>query len=188
MGPELNSCIYLRACIDEALRMSPAAGAVPWREVKAGGYTVDGHFIPEGYDVGTGIYSIHHNSEYFPEPFEYRPERWLARNENGELCEGKTPEIAQAREAWNPFSIGPRSCIGKGLAITELMLSVSTVLASFDLRVAQTEDGKLGGGSATHVEPLRRREGEYQLWDHITGGKAGPVLQFKSVVSGEKAN
>ncbi|KAI2776223.1 cytochrome P450 [Daldinia loculata] len=61
-GPALATCHYLRACIDEALRMSPpAAGDQP--------FIVDGHAIPQGTAMGVNIYSIHHNAEYFPDSF-----------------------------------------------------------------------------------------------------------------------
>jgi cytochrome P450 len=52
---KLNSCTYLRACIDETLRMSPAAGSSLWREVQKGGITLNGAYIPEGCDVGVGF-------------------------------------------------------------------------------------------------------------------------------------
>jgi cytochrome P450 len=123
---------------------------------------IDGHFIPSGYDVGTCIYSIHHNADYYPDPFMYRPERWL---------EAGSTELA--RSAFNPFSVGPRGCIGKGLANTELMLTMAFMLSKFDFRRA---DGALGGGSPG-AEYGRHRETEYQLYDHVTAAKDGPWIQ-----------
>ncbi|RYC57622.1 hypothetical protein CHU98_g8575, partial [Xylaria longipes] len=41
-GSQLNSCTYLRACIDEAMRMSPSVGGIAPREVLQGGITIDG--------------------------------------------------------------------------------------------------------------------------------------------------
>ncbi|KAH8878942.1 cytochrome P450 [Thozetella sp. PMI_491] len=178
MGPELNACIYLCACLDEALRMSPPVGSAPWREIKADGFTVDGHYIPPGLDVGVGIYAIHHNPDYFPEPYTFKPERWLV-DETGRHVERRKSEIDVARAAFNPFSLGPRSCIGKGLALAELMLALAIILHAYDIRVAAGESGKLGAGCPGHVEPMRRREKEFQLWDHVTGRKVGPVLQFR---------
>ena len=60
---------------------------------------VDGHNLPGGSNVGTGIYSIQHNEQYFPRPFEFIPERWL---------EEESSYKANANEALVPFSIGPR--------------------------------------------------------------------------------
>ena len=76
-GPALLSCTYLYACINEALRMSPATPGALWREVLEGGLFLDGHHIPAGYEVATSIYAIHHNEAYFPDSYAFRPERWI---------------------------------------------------------------------------------------------------------------
>lgn len=52
-GPTLESCVYLSACINESMRLSPPTPRAPWREVKLGGIDVDNEYILEGYDVGT---------------------------------------------------------------------------------------------------------------------------------------
>ncbi|KAL3427036.1 fatty acid synthase alpha subunit reductase [Phlyctema vagabunda] len=160
-GSQLNSCVYLRACIDEALRMSPPAGGVLWREVQSGGASIDGHFMPEGVDVGTGIYSIHHNPEYYPNPLSYRPERWLKVN----------PRDAGI-QPYCPFSIGPRSCIGKSLALMEVMLTIAVILLQFDV-----QDAEEGHNSFTDIHEV---SAEFRLRDHITGAKDGPSLRFRA--------
>ena len=76
-GAKLNSCKFFRACIDETLRITPSSGSAPLREVLNGGAQLDGKFIPEGVDVGVGIYAVQHNPDYFPEPFAFIPERWI---------------------------------------------------------------------------------------------------------------
>jgi len=107
--------------MDETLRLSPPVGQALFREVVSGGLTIDGHFIPDGVDVGTGIYSIHHNPKYFAAPFQFRPERWIKGNGMDEA------EILRARAAWNAFSMGPRGCVGKALAINQLMLTMASL-------------------------------------------------------------
>ncbi|KAI9745830.1 MAG: hypothetical protein M1818_000511 [Claussenomyces sp. TS43310] len=171
VGPALNSCHYLRACIDESMRMSPPTGSSLWREVCAGGVTIDGYHIPGGYDVGTGIYAIHHNPEYYPEPFLYRPERWL----DDPSASGKSEAVSTAQSAFTPFSIGPRGCIGKGLAMTELMLAMAYALSRFEFKGV---DKDIGAGSPG-ADDGRRRENEYQLFDHVTAAKKGPLVQFR---------
>ena len=52
-GSSLESCLYLSACIEESMRLSPPTPGTLWREVERGGAEVDGRYIPEGYDVGT---------------------------------------------------------------------------------------------------------------------------------------
>jgi cytochrome P450 len=159
MGPKLNSCTYLRACIDESMRLAPPVGAALWRRVLTNDTIVDGHVMPEGCDVGTSIYSIHHNPDYYPEPFEFRPERWLGEDKS------KT-EVAVS--AFNPFSVGARGCIGKGLALVELMLIQALLLVSYDIRLSGGNNGSDG-----------IRSPQFQTREHVTGAKNGPVLRFR---------
>ncbi|KAG9235155.1 cytochrome protein [Amylocarpus encephaloides] len=174
LGSALNSCIYLRACIDESMRMSPPAAVAPWREIVGAKVTIDGQSIPRGCEVGTGIYAIHHNAAYYPNPFGYRPERWCAESAPGV----KADSVVLAQSAFNPFSIGPRGCVGKGLAMTELMLTMAMMLSRFDLELVKGPERMAGCGNENE-EFGRHREKEYQLFDHITAAKNGPVIQFR---------
>jgi cytochrome P450 len=178
-GPKLGSCTYLRACIDEAMRLSPSVGGLLPREVLPGGTVVDGERIPAGTIVGTPHYAIHHHPDYYPEPFAYVPERWIAGSEVAVLGGGKVSEedVARAQSAFCPFSVGPRGCIGKGLAYIEMMTSLARVLFLYDLRravgVADPGEGKAG------AEWGRDRVGEYQLVDTFTSLKDGPMVEFR---------
>ncbi|EED20867.1 cytochrome P450, putative [Talaromyces stipitatus ATCC 10500] len=180
LGTTLSSCVYLRACIDESMRMSPPAGSALWREVGKGGGVFDEQHVPEGYDVGTGVYAIHHNPEYYPEPFKFRPERWiLAGSDQGGLGTATRESLTAVHNAYTPFSIGPRSCIGKGLAITELTLALATILYRFDLSLGGSNEEMRVGEGAPGLEPGRHRTNEYQLYDHITASKDGPMIRFR---------
>ncbi|KAK8076208.1 cytochrome P450 [Apiospora phragmitis] len=170
IGGPLASCTYLRACIDESLRISPPVGSSLWREVTAdGGVSVDSLHVPKGCDVGVPIYSIHHDPKYFTAPFEYKPERWLVDDGTG--------SIERGRSVFNPFSVGMRGCLGKGLANTELMLATATLLYRGDFKLASGKLGDIGRGSQGGVFG-RHRTHEYQLYDHVTCQKHGPFLQF----------
>lgn len=170
-GPELSSCTYLRACVDEALRMSPPNGGALTREVLAAeGAMIGGHHVPRGCNVGVPLYAIHHDARYYPQPFAYRPERWLEDDGTG-------GSVEKARHAFNPFSLGMRGCLGKGLAYHEVMTTVATVLYLGDFRFAEGELGRVGRG-VPGAAYGRHRANEYQLRDHITGQKQGPWLCF----------
>jgi len=169
MGTDLASCVYLYACINEALRMSPPVGLALWREVVADNVVLGGQPISAGCDVGVPLYSIHHDPKYYKKPFEYRPERWLVDDGTG--------SVERARSAFNPFSLGMRSCLGKSLATTEMALTAAAVLFTGDFRFAEGEKGLVGRGR--EGGPFgRHRHNEYQLFDHVTGQKNGPFLQF----------
>ena len=45
------------------------------REVLQGGIDIDGHHIPKGIEIGTPHYALHHNEDYFPDSFSYKPGR-----------------------------------------------------------------------------------------------------------------
>jgi cytochrome P450 len=166
LGSELNSCKYLTACIQECMRMSPSAGGSLWREVQVGGATVDNHFVPAGVDVGTGIYAMHHNGDFFPNPHEFDPDRWFR-------ADGATTA------AFAPFSIGPRGCVGKPLSMIELRLVTAFILWNYDLKLA---DGALGviGGGGTGMGPGRERLHEFQLFDHINAISRGPLVTYRA--------
>jgi cytochrome P450 len=128
------------------MRLSPSVPGILPRAVLPGGFEVDGHVLQEGTEVAVGTYAIHHNPKYFPDPFEYRPERWL---EDG-------PELDIARKAFTPFSLGPRGCIGEGMAYMEMMITMARMLKLFDLKVI----GTLGEGSPDG-EVGRQRKGDF---------------------------
>ncbi|OIW26727.1 cytochrome P450-like protein [Coniochaeta ligniaria NRRL 30616] len=177
-GPKLGGCTYLKACIDEAMRLSPSVGGLLPREVLAGGTMIDGERIPAGVVVGTPHYAIHHHPDYYPQPFEFVPERWISGSEANVLG-GKVSEddVARAQSAFCPFSIGPRGCIGKGLAYLEMTTTLARVLFLYDLRravgVADPGEGQADG------EWGRDRVGEYQLVDTFTSLKDGPLVEFR---------
>ncbi|OTA52103.1 isotrichodermin C-15 hydroxylase [Hypoxylon sp. EC38] len=179
-GQTLNSCTYLRACIDEAMRMSPSVGGILPREVLKGGMTIDGEFIQEGIVVGTPHYTIHHNPAYYPRPFSYTPERWIAgsqkRHSDRDGSVVTEQDVATAQSAFCPFSIGPRGCIGKGLAYVEMMTTLARVLYLYDLRKSAGFDPAEGNPD---LEWGRRRVDEFQLIDQFTSLKDGPMVEFR---------
>jgi cytochrome P450 len=172
-GAQLTSCTYLRACIDEAMRLSPSVGGLLPREVLSGGMTIDGEAVPAGTIVGTPHYAIHHNPAYYPDPFAYRPERWIV-DKAEPFSEA---QVALAQSAFCPFSIGPRGCIGKGLAYVEMSITLARVLFLYDVRkavgVADPGEGKVG------AEWGRDKVGEFQLVDTFTSLKNGPMVEFR---------
>lgn len=156
--------------IDESLRLS--AGTISgWRvqdtaSIAAGHQLiVDGHVIPPGTEVAINAYSFMRNREYYPEPFAFRPERWL--DEDGKTLKGSSDIV---RQAFVPFSTGARSCAGQAMAYLELSLAIARTLWYFDFEKAPGEAGKLGEAPG---EPL-----VFELEDGIIVGHRGPNLVF----------
>lgn len=169
-GPLLNSCTYLRACIDEALRLFPPLPGVLPREVMPGGINIDGHDIAPGTTVGVAAYAIHHNEKYFPSPYAYKPERWLVPVDSKATKE--SVEVAQS--AFCPFSLGTRGCIGKNMAYMELMTTMARAVFLFEMKLAST----LGEGSPD-LGQGRQRRNEFQAFDLFVTFKKGPLIEFQ---------
>jgi cytochrome P450 len=187
-GPALSGCVYLRACIDETLRLAPPVPSHLPREVLPGGIHVDDQFLPAGTVVGTAPWAIHHNAAYFPDAFAFRPERWIPTDHHG--GDDDDDGLSTARAAFCAFSLGPRGCIGKSVAYQEVALALAHLLWLYDICLG--EGGPSGGGvregeitpdgwkgKSKKLVPERRREDEYQLFDHFTADRDGPMVRFR---------
>ncbi|KAK0710478.1 cytochrome P450 [Apiosordaria backusii] len=116
---------YMLACLDEALRMYPPVPTGLPRVVTKGGASIAGHYVPGGTVVAVHQWAMYHNEEHFKKPFEFHPERWLG-----------DPEFADDhKDAFQPFHLGPRNCLGRNLAYIEMRLILARVLWNFDLRM-----------------------------------------------------
>lgn len=96
---------YLKACVAESMRLHPGVGLTLPRLVPAGGATVAGFYIPEGYRVGINGAVVQYDRDVFgPDADEYNPDRWI----NG--------DAALMDKAMIPFGSGSRTCIGKNVS------------------------------------------------------------------------
>ncbi|KAF7532048.1 hypothetical protein G7054_g8310 [Neopestalotiopsis clavispora] len=173
-GQKLSSCHYLRACIDEALRIAPPIPGTPWREVPPlcpEPLIVDGHVVPPGTQIGVNTYAIHHNEDYFPQPYSFVPERWLA-------SETSEQQLKVMREAFTPFSVGTRACTGKAMAYLETSLVMAQTIWYFDFELPEGSLGKVGGGEPGNTNG-RHLPNEYQIYDVLSAAHDGPRLLFR---------
>ncbi|KAL0932145.1 cytochrome p450 [Colletotrichum truncatum] len=117
---------YMLAVLDESMRVYPVVPFGLTRVVKPGGDYICERYVPEGTKVMVSQWSIYHNDKYFSEPNSFIPERWLGdpRFENDD------------RSALQPFSFGPRNCIGRNLAYSEMRVILARVVWNFDMKVA----------------------------------------------------
>ena len=179
-GAGVASLPYLRACIDEALRLSPPTPGILWRDFlpadkdKNLPFIVDNHVIPAGTIVGVNTYSIHHNEAYFPDAFAFRPDRWL----NSSSSTFSDEERKVMRDAFGAFSMGPRGCAGKAMAYLEASLVLAKTLWYFDFEKPKGELGKVGAGEVGGEEG-RERKDEFQLFDIFVSIHDGPYLSFQ---------
>ncbi|RAO73396.1 uncharacterized protein BHQ10_009408 [Talaromyces amestolkiae] len=124
---------YLNAVINEGLRLCPP---VPWmlpRLVPQGGRTVCGVWLPGGTRLSLQPYSLYRNAEKFHLATTFIPERWLP----AASTDPDSPFFQDERASVQPFSAGPRSCMGIHLAWAEMRLILAKLLLVFDVEAVQ---------------------------------------------------
>ena len=118
---------YVQNVISETLRIHSTSSLGLPRVVPPGGVTLFGRFFPAGTVLSVPAYTIHHSGEIWgPDADEFVPERWDRLSE-------------RQKNAFIPFSYGPRSCVGRNVAEMELCLIVSTVFRRYEFELYQQE-------------------------------------------------
>jgi len=120
---------YLNACINETLRIH-STSSIGLPRILPETVSFKGHLLPKGLVCSVPTFDIHHDHEVWGDPYTFRPERWLE------------PNAKEREKAFMPFSFGPRSCIGRNLAMMELCMITSTILKRYEFALVdptQTE-------------------------------------------------
>jgi len=117
----LTKLPYLEATCNEILRIYPVAMLTFPRLVQEP-IELLGHPIEPGTMLVGSIYLVHHREDLYPQPHEFRPERFLERQ-------------FSAFE-FMPFGGGARRCIGYALAMYELKIVLGTLLAHYNFELA----------------------------------------------------
>ncbi|KAJ4122722.1 hypothetical protein NW768_010163 [Fusarium equiseti] len=128
---------YLNNVINETLRYHSTSGIGLPRQIPSTspGVTIKGHYFPPGSVLSVPTYTLHHSKEIWgADADDFRPERW------------ETVTDIQ-KTAFNPFSHGPRACVGRNVAEMEMKLIAATWARRYvpELRqgVMETREGFL---------------------------------------------
>jgi cytochrome P450 len=110
---DVASLPYTEQVIKESLRIYPPAFILPRHAHEA--TTIGPWDVPKNSEVVIWVYMVHHDARWYPNPNEFRPERF-------------TPEAEAARPkyAYLPFGAGQRACIGQMFAMLEAQLILAT--------------------------------------------------------------
>jgi cytochrome P450 family 135 len=124
---------YLRATISESLRLRPVLPLAGRRLATA--LEADGLELPAGADVSPAIWLTHTRADLYPEPFAFKPERFL--------------EGSPDTYGWIPFGGGIRRCLGATFAEFEMRIVLREVLTRCDLRKASPAPEQTGRRNIT---------------------------------------
>jgi cytochrome P450 len=174
VGTKLSRCQYLRACVDEALRINPPAPGELSREVLPGGATIQGSFYPAGTIVGCAPWSMGRDEEVYGDAMAYRPERWIASSQNGSLND--EAYVRSIKKQFHPFSMGSGDCASRNLAMLELLLVCARTVWRTDIRLAP---GNTRGQGRPELGWGQDSRHHYIVKDSFLCLKDGPVVQFK---------
>lgn len=142
---QLAQLPLLDAVVKESLRILPPVPLHP--RIVAEDMELGGHYLPKYTELFLSIFHIHHDPAIFAAPRRFKPSRWAS--------------IKPSVYEYNPFSAGPRMCIGAAFATMEIKIALAMLLQRFrvellphtqlDRRVAITMAPK--GGLPIVVRP-----------------------------------
>ncbi|KAI6763177.1 hypothetical protein HG531_013074 [Fusarium graminearum] len=117
---------YLSAVIEEGLRIFPPA---PFGLPRISpGAVIDGHYVPPGVTVSVDHWTTKHDRRYWKDPYSFIPERWIDEG------------FGDTKQASQPFSLGPRACLGINLAYLEMRIIIAKMVYCFDWELTALKD------------------------------------------------
>jgi cytochrome P450 len=135
---QLEQLPYLSACIAEGNRLSFGVAARTARISPAHPLHYKTYIIPPGTPLSSTTLSVHTDEKIFPDPWEFRPERWLGK------------EGMERRKYQMAFNKGSRSCVGINLAHAEMFLMIREVVG-WEMRLFETDVGDVRFKHEFHV-------------------------------------
>ncbi|KIY00149.1 uncharacterized protein Z520_03834 [Fonsecaea multimorphosa CBS 102226] len=127
-----SSLPYVKAVVNETLRWRTVTilGGIPHAPIQDDEYR--GYKIPKGTPITGNVWAIHRHPREFPEPDNFRPERYLG---------GPEQRPYPNKQGHNAFGWGRRQCSGQPLAEQGLFLTIATLLWAFDFKPGLDENG-----------------------------------------------
>ena len=130
---------YLEATVKEILRRRPVLPIAGPRRIKQA-VEIGGRRYEPGPAFAACIYLVHHDARTYPEPYAFRPERFLDGN--------------PGKFSWIPFGGGVRRCLGASFAQLEMRIALQAILSQVE--VTSALDGREGTGRRSITLSPRR--------------------------------
>ncbi|CAF9911859.1 MAG: hypothetical protein ALECFALPRED_007673 [Alectoria fallacina] len=136
----VSSLPFLHAVLQESMRLRPVVPVGNPREVNRPGLSICGVPVPQGCRVSIPPKTAYHHPSKFVDAESFIPERWLP--------DAPPRFSADEKEIFEPFMVGPRSCLGRTPAWMEMKLILAKIFCAFDVRLAE----ELNVGNWTDVK------------------------------------
>lgn len=136
---------YINSCLKEILRLCPAP---PWilRHFTDADVVYKGYVIPKNTAIVGNTAAIHFDPERYPDPFQFKPERYL--NHTKRSAEYAAMADPYARDHFT-FGAGRRICPGSRFAENALLLALANIIWAFEIKAPPAMvDGKEKEGPA----------------------------------------
>jgi cytochrome P450 len=127
----VNRLEYMFTVLNEALRLYPPSPGSFKRVTPPSGCYIAGRFVTGNTSVAVIQWSANHSAANFVRVNEFIPERWMEEEE----FKNDKRKVAQ------PFSVGPRNCIGQNLAFAEMRLILARLVWNFDMEHTEESRG-----------------------------------------------
>ncbi|XP_040570644.1 cytochrome P450 2J6 [Lepeophtheirus salmonis] len=115
---------YTHATLMEVQRLA-SVGPMSLPRYTTKDIDVNGYSIPEGTEIYSNFMAFHRDPDFFPEPLEFKPERFLT--EDGSRV--------KKDEHFLPFGLGRRICMGESLARHQLIIFFIMILQNLNISV-----------------------------------------------------
>ncbi|KAH6810239.1 cytochrome P450 [Perilla frutescens var. frutescens] len=129
---DIKHLVYLEAIVKETLRLYPPGPIIGLRSASQDCTLLTGHHVPSGTHLMVNIWKIHRDEKQWPEPLEFRPERFLTTHKDFVMRSGHNFEYI-------PFGSGRRSCPGTSLALQIVQLTLASLLHCYDFAIANSD-------------------------------------------------
>lgn len=120
---------YTRAMVKESLRLKPPVIMVPYMTHRPFPIS-ENYTVPKGAMIIPSFWNSLHDAEAYPQPDEFRPERWL---------EGADSPASKHPKNYLVFGSGPHNCIGKEYAMQHLVTVMGTAAVQLNWDHQRTE-------------------------------------------------
>lgn len=137
----LDGLQYIEMCLRESLRKYSVVPTVVRKASE--GVDLGDYYIARGTTIMVNMQGVHHNPSFWPEPMEYRPERFLEQPKPYTFI---------------PFVDGPRSCLGQFLSLLESKVVLSTLLKKYRFELTNPEDA---GEKHSFMVPIIPKRGHF---------------------------